>query len=156
MVEELWQMVSLPEVSGSGSDTDEPPELNTMVLSQAAVAKMSTPRTMRFVGHVDGIDVLALLDSGISHTFLGSMVATQMANVTAMVKHVCVQVAIGTQLSCDSEVVNAVWSIGGRPFTSTLKVLPLSTYDLIIGMDWLEAHSPMLVNWSHKRLTIPF
>jgi hypothetical protein len=61
MVEELWQMVSLPEVLGSGSDTDEPPELNTMVLSQAAVAGMSTPRTMRFVGHVDGIDVLALL-----------------------------------------------------------------------------------------------
>jgi hypothetical protein len=84
------------------------------------------------------------------------MVAAQMANVTAMVKPVRVQVANGTQLSCDSEVVNAVWFIGGRPFTSTLKVLLLSTYDLITGMDWLEAHSPMLVNWSHKWLTIPF
>lgn len=62
MVEELWQMVSLLKVSGFGSDTDEPLELNTMVLSQATVAGMSTPRTMRFVGHVDGIDVLALLD----------------------------------------------------------------------------------------------
>jgi hypothetical protein len=68
-------MVSLPEVSGSSSNTDEPPKLNTMVLSQAAVAGMSTPRTMRFVGHVDGIDVLALLGSGSSHTFLSSMVA---------------------------------------------------------------------------------
>jgi hypothetical protein len=34
-------------------------------------------------------------------------------------------------------------------------VLPLSTYDLIIGMDWLETHSPMMVHWAHKWLTIP-
>jgi hypothetical protein len=34
-------------------------------------------------------------------------------------------------------------------------VLQLSTYDLIVGMDWLEKHSPMLIHWSQKWLSIP-
>jgi hypothetical protein len=31
-----------------------------------------------------------------------------------------------------------------------MKVLPLSTFDLIIGMDWLEEHSRMQIHWLHK------
>ena len=31
-----------------------------------------------------------------------------------------------------------------------LKILPLKCYDIIIGMDWLENHSPMQVHWSEK------
>jgi hypothetical protein len=31
----------------------------------------------------------------------------------------------------------------------------LSTYDLIIGMDWLEQHSPMLIHWAQKWLSVP-
>uniref|UniRef100_A0ACD5TW14 Uncharacterized protein n=1 Tax=Avena sativa TaxID=4498 RepID=A0ACD5TW14_AVESA len=33
-----------------------------------------------------------------------------------------------------------------------VKVLPLGGYDVIIGMDWLEAHNPMGVDWVGKRL----
>lgn len=40
-------------------------------------------------------------------------------------------------------------------FPSTLKVLPLPIYDLIIGMDWLERRSPTVVHRSHKRLRFP-
>lgn len=33
-----------------------------------------------------------------------------------------------------------------------MKVLALGTYDAILGMDWLEAHSPMQVDWRAKCL----
>jgi hypothetical protein len=52
-------------------------------------------------------------------------------------------------------VIGACWSISVVSFSSTLKVLPLPTYDIIIGMDWLEAHSPMWIHWAHKWLCIP-
>jgi hypothetical protein len=42
----------------------------------------------------------------------------------------------------------AVWSIQGYEFHSNLKVLPLASYDMILGMDWLEAFSPMKVTGS--------
>jgi hypothetical protein len=123
MVEELWQMVSLPETEmSSSSEADLPlptPNENievNMMLSQAAVKGISTPHTMRFVGHIGDIDVLALLDSGSSHTFLSTVVADQLTGVSTMKTLVNVQVANGSQITCCSELVDASWSIGGCPF----------------------------------------
>lgn len=36
-----------------------------------------------------------------------------------------------------------------------MKVLPLGAYDAILGMDWLEEHSPMTVDWRTKLIEIP-
>lgn len=36
-----------------------------------------------------------------------------------------------------------------------MKVLSLGTYDVILGMDWLEDNSPMTVDWKAKRIAIP-
>jgi len=41
-------------------------------------------------------------------------------------------------------------------FKSDIKVLPLSSYDMILGLDWLESHSPMQVHWPHQWLKIPY
>jgi hypothetical protein len=38
----------------------------------------------------------------------------------------------------------------GVQFTSNLKIIPLPYYDLIVGMDWLECHNPMRVDWLNK------
>ena len=35
-----------------------------------------------------------------------------------------------------------------------MKILPLGVYDAILGMDWLEEHSPMNVDWRGKQLWI--
>jgi hypothetical protein len=53
-------------------------------------------------------------------------------------------------------IPQALWFIGDIAFQSDLRVLPLSSYDMIIGMDWLEKHSPMRVHWKHKWLEIPY
>jgi hypothetical protein len=37
-----------------------------------------------------------------------------------------------------------------------MKILPLSHFDMIVGMDWLEAFSPMQVHWRHKWMAIPY
>jgi hypothetical protein len=34
--------------------------------------------------------------------------------------------------------------------------LPLSSIDLVLGMDWLQKYSPMHVNWCNKWLCIPY
>jgi hypothetical protein len=41
-------------------------------------------------------------------------------------------------------------------FHSNLKALPLPYYDMIIGIDWLEAHNPMNVDWLHKWMIIDY
>lgn len=37
-----------------------------------------------------------------------------------------------------------------------MKVLPLTNYGLVLGMDWLENHSPMKVDWKNKWLATPY
>jgi len=37
-----------------------------------------------------------------------------------------------------------------------MKVIPLSHYDIIVGMEWLETFSPMKVHWKQKWMSIPY
>lgn len=46
------------------------------------------------------------------------------------------------------------WSVQGCDFVSEAKILPLTAYELILGMDWLSTHSPMQIDWRHKWLLI--
>jgi hypothetical protein len=48
------------------------------------------------------------------------------------------------------------FSLGPYSFQHDLRVLPLDSYDLILGMDWLELYSPMEVHWQDKWLSIPY
>lgn len=50
----------------------------------------------------------------------------------------------------------AKWTVQGYTFVSDLKLLPLSSYDMILGLDWLASFSPMQVHWEQKWLSIPY
>jgi hypothetical protein len=39
-------------------------------------------------------------------------------------------------------------------FVSDLNVLPLPYYGMILGIDWLEAHNPMTLDWVNKWMVI--
>jgi hypothetical protein len=63
-----------------------------------------------------------------------------------------VKVANGQIVQSDREVRNLEWWIQGLTFISDARVLDLTTYDLILGMDWLEQHSPMKCDWLQKSI----
>lgn len=150
-------MVTLPvEQETALSDDEAYTECHSMLLSQDAIEGSSPPCTMRFVGHVEGLDVLILIDFGSSHSSISAALASTMSGVIALSSSIKVQVANGSQICCSSEIVGASWSMGGLSFKANIKVLPLSTYDVIIGMDWLAAHSPMMVHWLQKWMIIPY
>lgn len=89
-----------------------------------------------------------LLDSGSSHTFISTAVAAHCHSLLQLSVPLKVQIANGQVLQCTSHIPAADWVLQGCRFTSDLKVLPLSSYDMILGLDWLEAHSPMEIHWA--------
>lgn len=148
LVEELWQLLDIAE---SDSQSESPnAQLNSMLLSKAAPVGQTANKTMKFLGSVQGIDVLILLDSGSSHTFLNSSMASQLSGCTPVATNLHVQVANASHLCCSSELVDMVWYLNDYQFQSTVRVLPLSSYDMIVGMDWLTTHNPMMVHWADK------
>lgn len=44
------------------------------------------------------------------------------------------------------------WFVQGHTFVSNARVLPLKCYDLILGEDWLEDYSPLLIDYKLKTL----
>lgn len=49
-------------------------------------------------------------------------------------------------ITCDTEILMAEWMVQQYRFHSTLKVLDISCYDMIVGMDWLQAFSLMKID----------
>lgn len=64
-----------------------------------------------------------------------------------------VRVANGKLVPCCSQLKEGQWSCGGHSFTSHFRIFPLGTYDGILGIDWLAAHSPMQVDWAEHWLS---
>jgi hypothetical protein len=90
--------------------------------------------------------VIILVDSGSSHSFINDKWVVLLAGVSPMQKSINVQVANGQVIQCSSELKHAKWSIQGHEFATDLKIISLPYYDLIIGVDWLEVHSPMKID----------
>lgn len=105
---------------------------------------------MRFWGEVQGLQVNVLVDSGSSHSFLSSSLLQYLSGVQQLKQKTLVKVANGETLSCDAVMPQEPWTLQGCTFYSDLGILPLSCYDMIVGMDWLELHSPMKVHWKDK------
>jgi hypothetical protein len=70
------------------------------------------------------------------------------------VRHVnpwLVQVAIGTKRKVAEVIPACQFIVDGFPTQSTLNILPLGSYDLLIGMDWLSTYKTKL-DCYHKTL----
>lgn len=130
------------------------------MLSSAAVSGSvsgsSSPRTLQLHGTLMGRELLILIDSGSSHSFFSTRCAQGLQNLVTLPKPVTVKVADGGSIVCNSEVQGAEWIVQGYSFHSNLRILQLGSYDMIVGMDWLEAFSPMKVDWRHKWMSIPY
>lgn len=86
------------------------------------------------------------MDSGSTHSFLDVQLAASLSGVQPLHYPTRVAVANGGSVSYDAQIQYAEWSIQRYTFHSTLKLIPIGSYDMIIGMDWLQAFSPMKVH----------
>lgn len=127
-----------------------------MHLSVAATVGKASPKTFCLSGDIQGRALSILVDSGSSHTFLSASVAASLTGVQQLVPPVPVKVANGAVLQCHSHIPDGIWSVQGCSFSADLKILPLSPYDMILGIDWLSSFSPMQVHWAQCWLSIPY
>ncbi|WVZ69502.1 hypothetical protein U9M48_018276 [Paspalum notatum var. saurae] len=108
------------------------------------------------LGTLYDIPVHILIDSGSSHTFISTKIASQLSPMIVSAPEMKVQVASGHNLLCSSLIPAACWQVQTCSFIQDLRILDLSGYDMIVGLDWLEQFSPMEVHWKQKWLRIPY
>ena len=123
-----------------------------MSISKLAMTGETTPRTVCLLGRVAGMEMLILVDSGSSHSFISEQSVARMQVTVQPMAAVPVKIVDGGTLSCKGLLPQCEWRTQGQVFQSDLRVLPLGCYDMIVGMDWLEQCGPMWVDWTLKTL----
>lgn len=146
VVQEIIDILQCAEIQDS-DDTESVAEAHMITISAVAVGDeiAKQVRTMQFRVQLQGLNLMFLVDSGSSHSFLDASLSAKLLDVTPMPK-VLVKIANGDTVPCNSQLLNCVGSCSGHKFVSNFKIFPLGSYDGIIGLDWLSSHSPMLVD----------
>jgi hypothetical protein len=156
-LQEVMELFQIEEDKLFVADTDYQAEDQLfLTLSLAAVSGVSSHKTMCLEGLIQGHHIKILVDSGSSNTFISDQLAAKLSGVILAPQPVMVQVANGHNLQCVSILPDAEWFSANLSFRSDLKVLPLSSYDMILGLDWLELYSLMKIHWKHKWISLPY
>jgi hypothetical protein len=153
VIEEVWDMLNELEAEET---VVEPTEQVMMALSAAAWTGSDTSSTLCLAGSIQQQHLMVLVDSGSSHTFITDRLVPLLKGIQPLDRCLHVRVANGQIISCSQQLRQAEWLLSGYKFQTDMIFLPLSSVDLVLGMDWLQKYSPMHVDWCNKWLCIPY
>ena len=105
---------------------------------------------MRLSGNIGNLEVLILVDSSSVGSFISTVVANKLKDQLKPCQDAQYITADGSSMTCSQNIPSLTWSTQGHTFHSTVGVLPLQCYDMILGEDWLEGCSTMWVHWTKK------
>lgn len=106
--------------------------------------------TMKLYGRIGKIEMLILIDSGSVGTFVSYQLACRLLGKPMDCESSKFLAADGSPMVCAQKIIDLQWQTQGHTFTSTVGILPLKCFDMVLGPDWLESCSPMWVHWSKK------
>jgi hypothetical protein len=103
---------------------------------------------------IKGERLLALMDTGSTHTFLQGAAMRHLGLVPQGGDQLHVTVASGERVSCEGVTRDVPVIIDGAPFSITCVGLALGYFDFILGVDFLGMLGPL--TWDFEGLTVSF
>jgi hypothetical protein len=136
-------------------DTDE--EISESAQEVLAVQSIPTTQranrqTLKLLAQIGKHHLLVLVDSGSVGTFVSETLVNHLRLPTVQCDATTFRAADGGLMKCDQKVPQLKWFVQGHTFVSDARVLPLKCYDLILGEDWLEDYSPLLIDYKLKTM----
>ena len=94
-----------------------------------------------------------LFDSGVSHSFIASSMVIELGlEVETLEESVYVSSPLGTRASLGMICRGCELEISGTLLTVDLRIMDMSEFDVILGMDWLTAYR-VVINCERRRVT---
>jgi hypothetical protein len=96
-------------------------------------------------GKIINHPIYILIDSGESHCYIDpKIVDTLHLEKSKLGKASLVHLATGTKRRIHDMVISCSISLNGVNISMDLNIIPLGSYDILIGMDWLDKHHVVL------------
>jgi hypothetical protein len=104
-------------------------------------------------GMINNRPLVILIDLGSSHSYVDARVVESLHLTRSKhEKSWLVQLATGTKRKVTELVKSCSVDMKGMSTKAELNILPLGSYDFLIGMDWLDQHHALL-DCRNKRFT---
>ncbi|CAN6458169.1 unnamed protein product [Victoria cruziana] len=117
------------------------------------MAGTPTPNSMRVRGKMGGQDVVILIDTGATHSFVSTEVAQASKARTKEHPIFDVTVGDGTRLQSRYMCPDMELLIQGTPFPVDLYVLAIKGVDVVLGVSWLKTLGRIEWDFANMRMT---
>jgi transposase InsO family protein len=122
--------------------------------SLRAVAGVPICDTMQVTVSVAAVQLVALLDTGSTHNFIGEEAAARTGLPICNRARLTATVANGERISCPGVIRQAPLLIGSEMFQADLYVMPLAGYDVVLGTQWMVTLGRIV--WDFPTRTLSF
>jgi hypothetical protein len=133
---------------------DEEDVAEDLGISLHALTGIDIGDTMKLQVTINGSMLVALVDSGTTHTFIREAVASQIGLQVAPRQGLSVKVANGDRVTSKGVCPKQLVSIDDEEFDLNCYILPLAGFDVILGVQWLRSLGPIL--WNFRALSMEF
>ena len=143
------------DATSGNNSTDIAPDskIEEYGLSLNALADNYAHNTIRIRGSYQSRDLIILIDSGSTHSFLDSSIAGELQLPIENSLVLAVTVANGSIILYDSYTAGFTWFMQNYEFIADLRILKLGRCDMVLGVDWLRKFSPILFDFIKMKLT---
>lgn len=109
---------------------------------------LPAPETFRVLDHISKHQLTILIDRGSIHNFVQDCVTKFFGLPLQPTKALKVMVGNGTMLECRHLCPHVPIHIKGQYFEVDLHVLPISSADVVLGIQWLQELGPLYWLWT--------
>eukprot|EP00253_Pinus_taeda_P022348 PITA_22348 len=132
------QLSQIHEASTVGEVGRSIPRINAALEDRQAEYQ---PTMVEFEGKISNLTISVLIDPGATLSYVSPKVVERCNLQSVKFKNPwLVQLATGAKRRVTAKINDCPFVIADQPVTADLNILPLGSYDILIGMDWLEKH----------------
>ncbi|KAF5450138.1 hypothetical protein F2P56_030513 [Juglans regia] len=152
--EETTEEITMVADAPSEGDSKQKGVVVEPEISLNAITRTPSCKTMRLKGWIGCIQVVLLVDSGSTHSFVDPSIAQTAKLVVDKARKLAVKVANGQLVQGLGHCSKAKIKVQGISFYPSFYVLPLGGCDVVLGVDWLETLGT--IAWNFHELSMKF
>eukprot|EP00253_Pinus_taeda_P021423 PITA_21423 len=126
--------------------TLEKEEMNPTI-SCNALARITTPQTLKIEGHIKKKKVILLIDLGSTHNFIHCKIAKELNCFLYSASECQVMVANGGTINCSGKCHNINLSMGEYVLNSPMLSIPMGGVDVVLGVQCLQSLGTIAFNF---------